>query len=119
MDDERDRACRAIDIDEDLLDQRSNDPLFESNIRRRIIPDRLEVGCQRAEGFGRRRGNLPAAGLLFLEPLLQCADVGHRGVPSLLQFIGHQTILRVHGVVLLPGPLRRVACGLEVQLEGV
>src|SRR5262249_45332281 len=55
----------------------------------------------------------------ILNSALQCAHSGQSRVPPSLERLGHQSILRLDGVVLPLDTLRLVACFAQFELHGM
>ena len=89
-------------IDEDLLQNRTQNPLLQLRRRGGMLPQRRKIISQ----FQRPAPFFFAqdAGLLVqrVEVGFQRGNSSQRVIPSRLQFSGNQTILRIHGVVLTP-----------------
>ena len=94
-------AGRRIDVRHHLVDQSPYDALFQTRVGMTAVPDGFEIGGQTLELFHSRRDFLCYFAGLFAETLFQMMNALQRLIPATLQFIGHQTILRIDGVKLL------------------
>ena len=94
-------------IDQELLDQRADEPFLESRVGTRVLPDTRQVLSEGAQARDVDRGGC-ADGGQPREVALLSRDRIEGGIPATLQFRRHQPIGGIHGIVLTPGALRFV-----------
>src|SRR5271166_771753 len=117
MNEENDLGRAVVDIDDDLLDDGPYDALLKPRVGGRGKPDGLQICCQsgkRGWRLLRARGCRRVVGgdLRF-----DVGDATKRGVPAGLEFVGHEAVGGVGGIVLAPGTVSGVARRLEVAKE--
>jgi hypothetical protein len=88
VNDQNDFTGLGIAIDNDFVNECSNEPFLQSDIRVRIPPDRLEVRCQSLEFFSSGDDGLTAAVHVLIDALLDLADTLQGGIPASLQLVG-------------------------------
>src|SRR6266498_1998315 len=102
-------ACR-VNISNDLVDQLSNNSLFQWDICSWIAPDHFEIcRARRCHGGGFCD--------VLVDPCLQLCHAFKRTIPTNLEFTRDKPIGRVRGIVLTKGLVRRVTRRLKVALE--
>jgi hypothetical protein len=100
VDDQNDLTGLGIGIDDDFVNECSNEAFLQSDIRVRIPPDGLEVRGQILEFFSGWDHGLTAAVHVSIDALLDLADTLQPRIPASLQFIRHEAMLWIGGVVL-------------------
>jgi hypothetical protein len=89
VNDQDDLTGVGIGIDDDFVNECSNETFLQAHIRLRIPPDGLEVRCQRLEFFSGWHHGLTAAVHVSIEALFDLADTLQRGIPASLQLVSH------------------------------
>jgi hypothetical protein len=108
MNDQNDLTGCGIGIDDDFVDEGSNEAFLQSDIRVRLPPDGLEVRSQILEFVAGWDHGLTAAVHVSIDALLDLADTLQRRIPASLQFVRDEAILRIGGVVLFVRSASRV-----------
>jgi hypothetical protein len=88
VDDQNDLTGRGIGIDDDFVNECSNETFLHADVRVRIPPDGLKVRCQILEFFSGWDHGLTAAVHVLIDPLLDLVDTLQRAVPPSLQLVG-------------------------------
>ncbi len=102
MNGERDEF--SVDVDDDLLDDGAKDAFLQRWRAGWVIPHRQQIVAQLQERLTLCVGQL--VGLMLLRGgklAFAQRQLGQRLVPTSLQFLGHQPVLGVNGVVLPAG----------------
>jgi hypothetical protein len=81
-------ASLGVGIDDDFVNECSNQAFLQSDIRVRIPPDRLEVRGQMLECFSGGNHGLTAAVHVLIDALLDLVDALQGGIPASLQLVG-------------------------------
>ena len=89
VNDQNDLTGLGIGIDDDFVNECSNEAFLQSDIRVRIPPDGLEVRCQILEFVSGGDHGLTAAVHVVIDALLDLADTLQRRIPASLQLVGH------------------------------
>ena len=114
MNDARDLVTVVIDVDDYVLDQRSQDALLQARVGVRRMPRATQVGLQAFEVIRVRRRRLAASSFL-VELGLQCANLLQRLVPAPLQLGRDQAVVRFHRVILPVEQRRGVTSRFHLQ----
>ena len=89
VNDQNDLAGLGIGIDDDFVNECSNDAFLQSDIRVRIPPDGLEVRGQILQFVSGGDHGLTAAVHVVIDARLDLADTLQRHIPASLQLVGH------------------------------
>jgi len=89
VNDQNDLTSIGIAINDDFVNECSNEALFQSDVRLRIPPDGLKVRCQTLKFFSGWDHDLTAAVNVLLDAPLDLADTLQRGIPASLQLVRH------------------------------
>jgi hypothetical protein len=108
MNDQDDLTGLGISIDDDFVDECSNEAFLQSDIRVRIVPDGFEVRCQTLKFFSGGDHRRTAAVHVSIDALLDLVDTLQCLIPAPFQFVRHEAIIWVGRVVLFLRSARRV-----------
>ena len=103
----------VVDGGDDILHQRSQQPMPEPHINVWGIPSRFEIVSQAGEI---RHGGV-LAHLSFVEPRLAGLDTAQRRFPAFLQLSGDQPVIGVAGGIASLGKRGLVTGLLQIQLD--
>ena len=117
MNDENDLGRFVVDIGDDLLDDGPHDALLEPRVGRRSEPDGLQIRRQGGKGGWRLLRARGCRRVVGGDLRLDVGDATERRVPARLQFVRHEAVGGVGGVVLAPGAVGGVARRLEIAQE--
>lgn len=117
MNDEHDFTGTAIHIRHDFVDQRTHNAFLEPCIRVWAIPDGLQLASEISELIGGGRWQARRDADLLRDVSFDVAHMLEGVIPSALQFIRDETVLRICRVVLLLRPVRGIAGRLEISLQ--
>jgi len=113
---EHDITRRVVDIDDDLLNERADEPLLRAHLRARCAPRCLKIGGQHLQSFlGYTRRLLLCAGG---QAGLAVAQARHGGVPPSFKLSGYQSVVRIHRFITSRRKLDFVLGLLPLQREG-
>jgi len=88
VNDQDDLTGLGIGIDDDFVNECSNEAFLQSDIRVRISPDGLKVRGQILKFVSGWDQGLTAAVRVLLDALLDFADTLQCGIPASLQLVG-------------------------------
>lgn len=103
-----------VHIDDDFVDERSNDALSQGIC---LGPEILEPGCRVQEILVTRSSGVLFALYMLVELFLYGLHLLQSLIPSALEFVGNRAVLGVRGIELLLGAPGSVLSGLQVALE--
>jgi len=87
--DQNDFTSLGIDIDDDFVNQCSDQAFLQPDIRVGTRPHCLEVGSQILKRFSAWHHHLTAAVHVLIDAILDLADTLQRLIPASLQFVRH------------------------------
>src|SRR5437879_13190950 len=83
------------------------------------MPHGLQFGCKVLNVFSCWCRRFPWSLDMRLDSQFDLLHSLQSLIPAALQFVGYQTVLRIRGIVLLLGTLRRIARRFQVSSPGV
>src|SRR3989442_2442811 len=101
VNDQDDFTGSRIDIDDDFVDQGSDEAFLQPNISVRTIPDGLKVGGEILEVLSCRNDHLALTLDVLIDTAFDLANTLQRLVPAPLQLLVDQSIIRVGRIELL------------------
>jgi hypothetical protein len=117
MDDQHDLRRFGVHVGDDFVDQRSHDALLQTRVAARIVPYFIQIGGQLPQ-FATVRNNRQTSGRLMAgDALFQFLNLLQCLIPATFQFLGHEPIVRVGGLVLLLRTAGRIAGRFQIALE--
>jgi hypothetical protein len=106
--------CVGIHIDHDCTNQRPDKPFLEAPIGVGRMPEPFQISGEALKVCERGCALWLALSLMGVDPLLEFLDTRSGTIPAPLEFIHHKPMVRVGGIVLLPGPLGVIASGFQI-----
>jgi hypothetical protein len=100
-----DLSFRAIDVNQDFLNKRACDPLFQPRAGGRIGPDRFELAGELVQVLARISRRLINCHSMLLNAHLDPMHVFESLIPASFQLCGDQPVLWVGGIILSPGTI--------------
>ena len=95
------------------MNEGANEAFLQPDIRVRPMPHRVQVRRQIVEFFGGRDDDLTLTLDVVIDAGFDLADALQRLIPAPLQFVGHQSVVRVRRIVLLLRAARGVLRGFQ------
>jgi hypothetical protein len=89
VNDQNDLTGLGIGVDDNFVNEGSNEAFLQSDIRVRILPDGLQVRGQIFEFFSGWDHGLMVIGHVSIDALLDLADTLQRAIPASLQLVSH------------------------------
>jgi hypothetical protein len=114
VNDQDDLAGVGIYIHDDFLNECSNEAFLQSEIGVRTVPDGLQVRGQILELVSGGDYDLTLALDVPVDAVLDFSNMLQRLIPAPFQFVSHQAILGVGGIVLLLRSTSRVPRCLQL-----